>query len=52
MDIKDRTGQFFNIPVLHYVQLLGLALGLPPEKLGLYNNVVSAEPVVKKILVP
>lgn len=48
-EIRDKTGIFFNIPVLHYVQLLGLAIGLPPEKLGVYNNAVSTEPVVQKI---
>jgi len=49
IEIKDRTGLFFNIPVLHYVQFLGLALGLPPEKLGVYNNAVPTDSVVKKI---
>jgi heterodisulfide reductase subunit B len=49
IEIKDRTGVFFNIPVLHYVQFLGLALGLPPEKLGVYNNAVPTDPVIKKI---
>jgi len=49
IEIKDKTGLFFNIPVLHYVQLLGLALGLPPEKLGVYNNAIPADTVIKKI---
>jgi heterodisulfide reductase subunit B len=49
IEIKDKTGLFFNIPVLHYVQFLGLALGLPPEKLGLYNNAVPTDTVIKKI---
>lgn len=48
-EIRDKTGVFFNIPVLHYVQFLGLSLGLPPEKLGVYNNAVSTEPIVQKI---
>jgi len=49
IEIKDKTGLFFNIPVLHYVQLLGLALGLPPEKLGVYNNAIPTDTVIKKI---
>jgi len=49
IEIRDKTGEFFNIPVLHYVQFLGLALGLPPEKLGVYNNAVSTESVIQKI---
>jgi heterodisulfide reductase subunit B len=47
--IKDKTGVFFNIPVLHCVQFLGLALGLEPAKLGVYNNAVSAEPIIRKL---
>src|SRR3972149_3271048 len=49
IEIKDKTGLFFNIPVLHYVQFLGLALGLPPEKLGIYNNAITTDTVIKKI---
>jgi len=49
IEIKDKTGLLFNIPVLHYVQLLGLALGLPPEKLGVYNNAIPTDAVIKKI---
>jgi heterodisulfide reductase subunit B len=49
IEIRDKTGEFFNIPVLHYVQFLGLALGLPPEKLGVYNNAVSAKPLIQQI---
>jgi len=49
IEIKDKWGVFFNIPVLHYVQFLGLALGLPPEKLGVYNNAVPTDSIIKKI---
>jgi heterodisulfide reductase subunit B len=31
----------FNIPVLYITQLIGLALGLDAEKLGLNTNIVS-----------
>lgn len=46
-EIKNKIGISYDIPVLHYVQFIGLALGLPPEKLGLYNNRISVEPVLK-----
>lgn len=49
IELKDKTGLSFNIPVLHYVQFLGLALGLPPEKLGVFNNAISTDAVIKKI---
>lgn len=47
--IRDKTGVFFNIPVLHLVQFLGLALGLEPAKLGVYNNAVSADSIIQKL---
>ena len=49
IDIQNKFGIAFNIPVLHYVQLLGLAIGFQPEKLGLHNNAVSVESILKKI---
>jgi heterodisulfide reductase subunit B len=49
IDIQDKLGVTYNIPVLHYVQLLGLALGLEPEKLGLYNNAVPTNSVIEKM---
>lgn len=52
VDIRNKLGVDFNIPVLHYVQFLGLALGLKPEKLGLYSNAVSVDSVLKKLEAP
>jgi len=49
VDIRNQFGVDFNLPVLHYVQLLGLALGLEPKKLGLYNNAIPVDPVLKKL---
>nr|MDO8097835.1 CoB--CoM heterodisulfide reductase iron-sulfur subunit B family protein [Candidatus Njordarchaeota archaeon] len=37
-----------QIPVLHYTQLLGLAMGLPEEKLGLDLNRVDASGILAK----
>ncbi len=49
IEIRDKTGVFFDIPTLHYIQFLGLALGLPPEKLGVFNNAISVDAVIKRI---
>jgi heterodisulfide reductase subunit B len=49
VEIREKLGVTYNIPVLHYIQLLGLALGLEPEKLGLYNNAVPANSLIEKI---
>jgi len=52
VDIRNKLGVDFNIPVLHYVQFLGLALGLTPEKLGLYSNAIPVDSVLKKLESP
>lgn len=49
IDIRDKFGVTFNIPVLHYVQLLGLALGLKHEDLGLYTNAIPPDLVLRKL---
>jgi len=52
-DNQRKTGQKFqeeyNIPVLYYPQLLGLALGLDEKLLGLRMNRVSTKTLVEKI---
>jgi heterodisulfide reductase subunit B len=39
----------FNIPVLYITQLIGLALGIGTEKLGLKSNIVSPRAVMEQI---
>ena len=39
-----------RIPVLYYTQLLGLALGLEPEALGLDLNSVSVDSLLEKVM--
>ncbi|MFW9896019.1 MAG: CoB--CoM heterodisulfide reductase subunit B [Candidatus Thorarchaeota archaeon] len=54
---KDRIEEPFNIPVIYYTQLLGLALGMSPEEVGLVKNkelsgvppFISIEPFLTKI---
>lgn len=52
VDIRNKLGIDFNIPVLHYVQFLGLALGLAPEKLGVHSNAIPVDSVLKKLEAP
>ncbi|MGP8320350.1 MAG: CoB--CoM heterodisulfide reductase subunit B [Methanosarcinaceae archaeon] len=49
LEIKKRFGLEYNIPVLHYTQLLGLALGFSPEELGIDLNVVKNEVFIGKL---
>ncbi|WP_319506519.1 CoB--CoM heterodisulfide reductase subunit B [uncultured Methanolobus sp.] len=38
-EIREQMQIDYNIPVLHYTQLLGLALGFPAEMLGIDTNI-------------
>lgn len=48
-EIARVLGQPLSIPVLHLPQLLGLALGIEPKRLGLGRHVVSVQPLLRKI---
>ncbi len=48
-EVAKVTKQKLNIPVLHLSQLVSLALGIAPEKLGLDRHVVSTQPVLEKL---
>jgi len=39
----------FNLPVLFFTQMIGLAIGLPPGSLGIGQEIVSAEAALAKI---
>lgn len=48
LEIKSKYKEEYNIPVLHYPQLLGLALGLGPEELGINLLKAKANTVLEK----
>jgi heterodisulfide reductase subunit B len=47
--IEKAFGTEYKLPVLFYPQLLGLALGLEPDELGLKMNRVKTTELMKKI---
>ena len=47
-EIAERWGDTVNLPVLYYTQLLGMAMGLDPEELGVYMNVTDCSNLVKR----
>ncbi|KXS43483.1 MAG: CoB/CoM heterodisulfide reductase subunit B [Methanolobus sp. T82-4] len=48
-EIRQKTGTDYNIPVLHYTQLLGLSMGFPAEMLGIDRNVTINKEFIEKI---
>jgi heterodisulfide reductase subunit B len=46
LTIQDEYSEEYNIPVLHYTQLLGLAQGFSPEDLGVYENRVPVDKIL------
>ncbi len=49
VELTAKTKHEYNLPVVFITQLIGLALGITPEKLGLLNNEVSVERLLKKL---
>lgn len=49
--IAAEAGRTYGIPVLYYPQLLGLALGIDPDRLGFDVNSVSVEGLLGKVRV-
>ncbi|MCJ7750738.1 MAG: heterodisulfide reductase-related iron-sulfur binding cluster [Armatimonadetes bacterium] len=46
--LLQRAGESLHLPVLYYPELLGLALGLEPEKLGLQRHRVDVAPFLDR----
>ncbi|MCF7975736.1 MAG: CoB--CoM heterodisulfide reductase iron-sulfur subunit B family protein [Phycisphaerae bacterium] len=49
IDIKKQGGQDHNLPILYITQLLGLALGIGPDQLGLSKLMIAPDPVVNRV---
>jgi heterodisulfide reductase subunit B len=43
--VNQEFGTSFSMPVLYFTQVLGLALGIPPKRLGIGKELVSATPI-------
>ncbi len=48
--VNEEFGTDFAIPVLYFTQLLGLALGITPKKLGIGMELVSTLPALSKFI--
>jgi len=45
-DIEAASNEKFNLPIFYFTQLLGLALGLPVNQLGLRSLIVDPRPLL------
>ncbi|MDK2824260.1 MAG: heterodisulfide reductase subunit [Clostridia bacterium] len=48
--VEAKFGKNYGLPVFYFTQLIGLALGLNPEELGVNKHFVNALGLVKKLL--
>jgi heterodisulfide reductase subunit B len=48
-DMEKLLGKKYDMPVMYITQLLGLALGLPPQELGFDKLMVSPAAVLKRV---
>ncbi|MFN4183050.1 MAG: heterodisulfide reductase-related iron-sulfur binding cluster [bacterium] len=46
--VNQRYKTNFSIPVIFFTQLMGLALGIPPEQLGIGREFISTTPVLSR----
>ncbi|MHA2424572.1 MAG: CoB--CoM heterodisulfide reductase iron-sulfur subunit B family protein [Candidatus Thorarchaeota archaeon] len=46
LGLKDSYGEEYNLPVLLYPQILGLAMGMDEDDVGLSMNRVAADPII------
>lgn len=46
MQVNQEFGTDFSIPIMYFTQLVGLAMGLPPKKLGIGTEFISADKVL------
>jgi heterodisulfide reductase subunit B len=49
IQVKSKYNEVYDMPVLHYSELLALALGVAPEELALRSHKVKTDKVIEKI---
>jgi heterodisulfide reductase subunit B len=47
--ISDESGESFNVPILYFTQLMGLAFGMSASELGLHKHIVDPGVILDKL---
>jgi heterodisulfide reductase subunit B len=50
LQVRSKFNEVYNMPIIHYSELLSLALGVDPEELALETHKIKVDNVVSKIL--
>ena len=48
-NVNNKYGTEYNIPILYFTQMIGLAMGMKPEDLGFGKEFIDATPALSKI---
>ncbi len=48
-EVEAVMGRSLKLPILHLPQLIGLALGISPQALGLQRHIVSTQTIIEKV---
>ena len=46
--VNKEFGTEFNLPVMYFTQLMGLALGISPKRLGIGSELIAVMPAIKE----
>jgi heterodisulfide reductase subunit B len=49
LQVKSKFNEVYDMPIIHYSELLALALGVDPEELALRSHKVKTDKVIEKI---
>ena len=50
MQVKSKFNEVYNMPIIHYSELLSLALGVDPKELALETHKIKVDKVLSRIL--
>ena len=48
-DIEKKYDVSYSLPIIYITELIGLALGIKPGKLGMDKHIVSTKPILRKL---